>query len=111
VYQATAHFPREETFGLSAQLRRAAASVPASLVEGSARNNRTEYRELIGDAKASAAEARYHLLLARDLGYVAQKDCDELRERYDHACRMLAKLAQALAGPGRSQAATPSPRQ
>jgi four helix bundle protein len=96
VYEVTRAFPRAETFGLVAQVRRAAASVPANLVEGAGRLNRAEYRQFAGIAKGSAAEASYHLLLARDLGYVALDEYDRLRSDYDRAGQMLTRLTQAL---------------
>jgi len=96
VYEVTRSFPREETFGLVTQLRRAAASVPANLAEGAGRLNRAEYRQFAGIAKGSAAEASYHLFLARDLGYVAPDDYDRLRSDYDRVGQMLTRLTQAL---------------
>ena len=97
VYDVTRSFPRAETFGLVTQLRRAAASVPANLVEGSGRLNRAEYRQFAGIARGSAAEASYHLLLARDLGYVARDEYDKLRADYERVAQMLTRLTQALA--------------
>jgi len=96
VYGMTHTFPREETFGLVTQLRRATASVGASLVEGAGRLNRAEYRQFVGIARGSAAEASYHLLLARDLGYIACDDSDALREDYSRVGQMLTRLAQSL---------------
>ncbi len=96
IHEISRSFPREEAFGLTSQLRRAAISVPANLVAGSARNNRSEYRQFVGIAKGAAAEASYHLLVAKDLGYAPREKCDELRDAYDRICRMLARLAQAL---------------
>ena len=96
VYEVTRTFPREETFGLVTQLRRAAASVVANLVDGAGRLNRAEYRQFAGIARGSAAEASYHLLLARDLGYTAPDASDKLREDYSRVGQMLTRLAQAL---------------
>ena len=96
VYELTRTFPREETFGLVSQLRRAAASVPANLSEGAGRLNRPEYRQFAGIAKGSAAEASYHLLLARDLGYLSSEQCDDLRNDYNRVGQMLTRLTQVL---------------
>ena len=96
VYEVTRRFPRDETFGLVAQLRCAAASVVANLVEGAGRLNRAEYRQFVGIARGSAAEVRYHLLLARDLGYVAAGESERFREDYSRVGQMLPRLAQAL---------------
>jgi len=80
VYKETRTFPREESFGLVTQLRRAAASVVANLVEGAGRLNQAEYRQFAGIARGSAAETSYHLLLARDLCYIAREESHKLRE-------------------------------
>jgi four helix bundle protein len=96
VYQATRRFPKDETFGLVAQLRRAAVSVPANLAEGAGRLNRGEYRQFVGVAKGSTAEVGYHLLLAKDLGYFPAAQYEPWREGYVRVGQMLTRLAQAL---------------
>ncbi|MCC6791593.1 MAG: four helix bundle protein, partial [Thermomicrobiales bacterium] len=70
-YQSTAIFPREETFGLTSQIRRAASSVPANIAEGCGRGGGDLVR-FCRIAAGSASELQYHLLLARDLGYLAE---------------------------------------
>lgn len=65
VYKVTVKFPREESFNLVSQMRRAASSVGMNLVEGSMRLNSREFRQFVGIARGSAAEVSYQLLLAR----------------------------------------------
>jgi len=96
VYAISKGFPKDEVYGLTSQLRRAAASVPANLVEGANRNTRTDYRRFVGIAKGSAAEARYHLLLAKDLGYIDEKDFKPLSVDYVRVLGMLDKLIKSL---------------
>jgi four helix bundle protein len=96
VYRLTASFPREENFGLVAQLRRASASVGANLAEGGGRLGRAEYRHFVGIAKGSVAEIGYHLLLARDLGHVSREEYARLHTDYDRVGQMLTRLSQAL---------------
>lgn len=84
-------------FGLATQLRRAAASVPANLAEGAGRLNRAEYRQFVGIARGSTAEVSYHLLLAKDLGFVSEEKYQELRANCVRVGQMLMRLAQALA--------------
>lgn len=96
VYQATRSFPREESFGIVSQLRRAATSVPANLIEGGARLHRAEYRRFVGVARGSAAEVSYHLMLANDLGYLPDSNYESLREGYTRTGQMLTRLAKAL---------------
>ena len=70
IYETTQQFPPEETYGLSIQLRRAAASVPANIAEGCGCNGNREFVYFLRIALRSASETEYHLLLAKDLKYV-----------------------------------------
>ncbi len=79
IYRISKEFPPEERFGLIPQIRRAAASIGANLMEGSHRLNRKEFRQFAGIAKGSAGELKYHLLLAKDLGYLPQDQFTTLR--------------------------------
>jgi len=96
VYNVTVKFPREESFNLVSQMRRAASSDGMNLVEGSMRLNSREFRQFVGIARGSAAEVSYHLLLARDLGYLQNDIYPELRSSYDRVGQMLTRLAQSL---------------
>jgi four helix bundle protein len=96
VYKLTATFRKEEIYGLSAQMRRAATSVPANLVEGANRTSRAEYRNFVGIAKGSAGEIRYYLLLAMDLEYVSKLDAQRLRGEYARVIQMLTNLVKSL---------------
>jgi four helix bundle protein len=70
VYTATGQFPREEIYGLTSQIRRSAASIPANIAEGRGRNGDSEMALFLQIAMGSASELEYHLWLARDLGYI-----------------------------------------
>lgn len=70
VYGATKDYPREEIYQLTAQTRRAASSIAANIVEGHGRRGPREFRSFMNQALGSACELQYHLLLARDLGYL-----------------------------------------
>ena len=96
VYKVTVKFPREESYNLVSQMRRAASSVGMNLVEGSMRLNSREFRQFVGIARGSAAEVSYQLLLARDLGYLQNNIYPELRSSYDRVGQMLTRLAQSL---------------
>ena len=96
IYKLTNEFPEEEKFGLTAQMRRAAYSVPMNLVEGANRLNSKEYRQFVGVAKGSAAEVGYQLLLAKDLDYIDEETYQEENANYDRICQMLAGLAKSL---------------
>jgi four helix bundle protein len=95
-YKVTISFPKEESFNLVSQMRRAASSVGMNLVEGSRRLNSREFRQFVGIARGSAAEVNYQTLLARDLGYLQKEVYDELRSGYERVGQMLTRLAQSL---------------
>ena len=69
VYKVTRAFPRDEAYGLTAQLRRAAVSVPANIAEGFKKRGRPDKARHMNIAEGSLEEARYYLRLASDLGY------------------------------------------
>ena len=77
VYRVTDGFPRTEVFGLTSQLRRAAASIAANLAEGYGRTQ-LEFAGFIQIAFGSASEVEYHLLLARDLGFLDSRGYERL---------------------------------
>ena len=92
VYPLTAAFPESERFGLITQLRRAAASVPANIAEGSKRQHAREYARFLNIAEGSLAETEYHFMLARDLGYLAPSEASDILEEAFELARMLAAL-------------------
>ena len=74
VYRLTQSFPREETFGLTAQLRRAAVSIPSNIAEGAARAGKREFAQFLYIARGSLSEIETQLLIATDLGYIKADD-------------------------------------
>lgn len=89
MYQLTASFPREETYGLTSQIRRAAASVPANIAEGCGRHTQPELARFFHIAGGSASELEYHLLLAHDLGYIDSTIYPELDLAINEIKKML----------------------
>ena len=83
VYKLTKGFPPEEKFGLQAQIRRAAVSVPTNIVEGCARRSRPDYCRFLEIAYASSHEVHYLLGLAARLGFLSNSLIDPLVSRYD----------------------------
>jgi four helix bundle protein len=96
VYKATAPFPKEEMYGLTSQIRRAAASIPANIAEGCGRSSDAELGRFLQIAMGSASELEYHLLLARDLLLLAEKDYGQLNLEVTEVKRMLASFIQKL---------------
>jgi len=70
IYETTRNFPKDELYGLISQLRRSASSVAANIAEGHSRDTTKEFIKFLYNARASAAETEYHLILSRDLGYL-----------------------------------------
>lgn len=97
VYGITRLFPRDERFGLTAQVRRAGVSIPSNIAEGRCRVAQGSYRALVDVALGSAGEVDYQLLLARDLGYMHHDEHRELADELVEIRGMLAALYRALA--------------
>lgn len=89
IYRTTREFPREELFGLTSQMRRAASSIGANVAEGCGRRSDGELTRFLHIARGSAVELENHLLLARDLGYLAGGKCQEFVKQTDEVQRML----------------------
>jgi four helix bundle protein len=87
IYRATSTLPTDERFGLQAQLRRAALSVPVNIVEGSARRTLREYVNFLNMASASSAEVAYLLTVAGRLGFIERAKAMELENRPSPAVR------------------------
>ena len=98
-YRVTAALPREEMYGLTSQLRRAAASIGANIAEGCGRRSDGEMCRFLQIARGSASETEYHFLLARDFHFLAEKDFQILTRRSDELQRMLTGLMQSIRSP------------
>jgi four helix bundle protein len=92
IYKATRRFPREEQFGLTSQLRRAAVSVPSNIVEGCARSGENDYLRFLDISFGSFREMEYQLSLAYRLGYLTNENYNEL----EISCIKLSKVLSAL---------------
>jgi four helix bundle protein len=96
IYRTTATFPEAERFGLVSQIRRAAASVPSNIAEGSKRSTRKDYARFLNIAEGSAAELEYFVILARDLGLLVKQRSDELCAEIQEIARMLNGLRKKV---------------
>ncbi len=80
IYSITKKFPKDERFGLISQIRRAAVSVPANIVEGSRRASKKEYLQFLYISNSSLSEVEYYVHLSKRLDYVNDKESNELSE-------------------------------
>lgn len=97
-YRHSKRFPPEERFGLVSQLRRAVASVPTNIAEGSKRKSRLEYARFLNIAEGSMAETEYLLMLSRDLGYLPPRVAEAALAEADAIARMLNALRAKVEG-------------
>ena len=94
VYKVTETFPKEERFGLTAQLRRAVVSVPANIAEGAARTSNKEFEYFLSNAQGSASEVETELLIAHRLNYLTEANYLSLRATQDDLGKMLNGLTR-----------------
>jgi four helix bundle protein len=78
IYEHTKFLPKEELYGLTSQLRRAAYSVPANIVEGSSRESKRDYLNFLYIARGSLSETQYFIHLCQRLSYLAETDAERL---------------------------------
>ncbi|RZJ80060.1 MAG: four helix bundle protein [Flavobacterium sp.] len=96
IYLATKQFPKEEMFGLTAQIRRSVSSVPTNIVEGQARQYAKEFKQFLYIAKGSLAETHYHLYLAKSLVYLDEGTYLKIETEIIGIKMMLNKLIKSL---------------
>ena len=96
IYRYSENFPRQETYELTAQLRRAAISVPANIAEGFRKRGRMDKVRFLNIAQGSLEECRYYLILSRDLGYLSAPDLDT---RFEEVSKLLDAYARSILTP------------
>ena len=92
VYTLTDKFPREEIYGLTAQMRKAGVSVPSNIAEGFVRGHAREYRQFLYIALGSCAELDTQSIIAHRRRYMTDTELNELAEDLNHEARMLTNL-------------------
>ena len=95
-YRATSTFPRDELYGLTSQIRRSCASIPANIAEGCGRSGDKDFARFLQIAMGSASELEYHVLLARDLNLLDTRVYEGLAEGVAEVKRMLASFIRKL---------------
>lgn len=97
-YRITVRFPKEELFGMTSQVRRAASSIPAKIAEGNGRRQPGEYLRFLGIARGSLLELEAHLMLSQRVGLLNEEVLQEALELSNRVGQMLTKLRQAIEG-------------
>ncbi len=96
VYNLTALFPREELYGLTSQIKRAAISVPSNIAEGAARGTDREFLHFLHTARGSLSEVETQVFLARDLGFTAETS--EIEQQMEKVFSLIGGLIKSLKG-------------
>jgi four helix bundle protein len=96
IYRASAQFPASEMYGLTSQIRRAAASIPANIAEGCGRETDAELRRFLHIAGGSTNELEYHILLALDLDYISAEIHSAINASITEIRRMLTGFVKRL---------------
>jgi len=96
VYRTTSSFPREEQYGLTAQMRRAAVSVASNIAEGYGRDSTASYVQFLRIAQGSVKELETHVVIAQNVGFLAPGAAAELQVSFDSIGRMLRALVRSL---------------
>jgi len=98
IYKITNDYPKHELFALTSQTRRAAASVPANIVEGFRRQSLRDSINFYNTADASLEELKYHLLLAKDLNYMSSERYNFVLKKTEEVGKLLTKWLQSQRG-------------
>ena len=96
IYEATRQFPKEELYGLTNQIRRAAVSIPSNIAEGQARKSTAEFRNFLSIAQGSRAEVETQTLIAIRLNYLQQASATSILSLLEELSKMLAALQARL---------------
>ncbi|HKA35772.1 MAG TPA: four helix bundle protein [Thermoanaerobaculia bacterium] len=92
LYRATAKFPRDERFGLTSQIRRAAVAIPANIAEGAARRSKREFSRFLLTARGSATELRLLLDIAHETGSLCEGEFQKCEQKLDRIFAMTSGL-------------------
>jgi len=96
IYLLTKTFPKEEMYGLTSQIRRAAVSIPANIAEGNGRQSRNEYIRFLSIANGSLKELETHILIAERLNFLTKEKSEQLQNQVQSVGRLLLLLRKSL---------------
>jgi four helix bundle protein len=98
-YRETEHFPKEEIYGLTSQIRSAAISVPSNIAEGHIRQHRSEFRQFLSIALGSLAELETQIIVSRELSYISTEISERLIDQMSSLGKMIRCLIKKLTNP------------
>ncbi len=98
IYQLTSGFPKEELYGLTGQMRRAAVSIPSNIAEGAGRLNTPEYKQFLGVARGSSFELSTQLVIAKELGFGDAAQREQAENLSQEVGRMIFATISTLKG-------------
>jgi len=99
IYKVSQKFPKEEMFGLTSQIRRAAVSIPSNIAEGRGKSSKGEFQQFLYHARGSLAEVETQLILATNLGYLEKQEISHIMDLISRVGRLLHGLLSAIKNP------------
>ena len=96
VYKLCAEFPKQEVYGLTSQLQRAAVSIPSNIAEGQARNSNKEFGHFLGISRGSLAELETQIILAKRLDYLTEEKANHALEKAEEIGKMSKGLQKTI---------------
>lgn len=96
IYNVTKVFPKEELYGLTGQLRRAAVSIPSNIAEGFTKYHNGEYKQFLYVATGSGAELKTQIIIALNLDYLRKEEADILLDEIEQISKMTMSLIKKL---------------
>jgi four helix bundle protein len=97
IYETTSLFPKEEIYGLTSQIRRSAVSIPSNIAEGAGRKSKTEFKQFLYIALASAAELETQIIIAKNLKYLQEDKYENMLKELNTIAKMLQGLIKSIA--------------
>jgi four helix bundle protein len=110
IYRLTQGFPANEMYGLTAQVRRAAISVPCNIAEGQGRLTKGEFRQFLGQARGSVLEVQTQLMIAAELAYLTEQQLKDIEAHTAEILRLLNGLLGSLRGAPETRISKPETR-
>ena len=96
IYQLSKEFPKEEIFGLTSQIRRAAVSIPSNIAEGRGKSTKGEFQQFLHHSRGSLAEVETQIIIAQNLGYLSNKETEQVIDMTSEIGRLLHGLITSI---------------